>query len=110
MAANSYGFSFGDPTTPGTYNISDGTITITGFLNQQSMVIDITDSGKGMDPKAVDRVFETGFTTKKRGWGIGLALTKRIIEQYHKGKISIRWTEPGKGSCFRIELPILSKV
>jgi len=87
-----------------------GTITITGFLTQQSIVIDITDSGKGMDPKAVDRVFETGFTTKKRGWGIGLALTKRIIEQYHKGKISIRWTEPGKGSCFRIELPVISEV
>jgi signal transduction histidine kinase len=86
-----------------------GTITITGFLTQQSIVIDITDSGKGMDPKAVDRVFETGFTTKKRGWGIGLALTKRIIEQYHKGKISIRWTEPGKGSCFRIELPFVSE-
>jgi signal transduction histidine kinase len=86
-----------------------GTITITGFLTQQSIILDITDSGKGMDPKAVDRVFETGFTTKKRGWGIGLALTKRIIEQYHKGKISIRWTEPGKGSCFRIELPVISE-
>ena len=85
----------------------DGTITITGFQTQQTIVIDITDSGKGMDPKAVHRVFETGFTTKKRGWGIGLALTKRIIEQYHKGKISIRWTEPGKGSCFRIELPVI---
>ena len=88
----------------------NGTITITGFHTQQHMIIDITDSGKGMDPKAVDRVFDTGFTTKKRGWGIGLALTKRIIEQYHKGKIIIRWTEPGKGSCFRIELPIVLEV
>lgn len=83
-----------------------GTITITGTSMQNSLIIDITDTGKGMEPATVKKAFETGFTTKKRGWGIGLALTRRIVEQYHKGKIAIRWSEPGKGSSFRIELPI----
>jgi signal transduction histidine kinase len=84
-----------------------GSIQILGFQTTQNVVIEITDSGKGMDGSVQEKIFDAGFTTKKRGWGIGLALTKRIIEQYHKGKISVRWSEPGKGSCFRIELPIL---
>lgn len=83
-----------------------GTIEIKGTRVQDNLIIDITDSGKGMEPAIVKKAFETGFTTKKRGWGIGLALTKRIVEQYHKGKIAIRWSEPGKGSSFSIELPI----
>jgi signal transduction histidine kinase len=52
-----------------------------------------------------DSVFAAGYTTKKRGWGLGLALTRRIVEEYHGGKISIRWSEPGRGSCFRVEIP-----
>jgi signal transduction histidine kinase len=84
-----------------------GSIQILGFQTTQNVVIEITDSGKGMDGSVQEKIFDAGFTTKKRGWGIGLALTKRIIEQYHKGKITVRWSEPGKGSCFRIELPIL---
>jgi K+-sensing histidine kinase KdpD len=84
-----------------------GSIQILGFQTTQNVVIEITDSGKGMDGSVQEKIFDAGYTTKKRGWGIGLALTKRIIEQYHKGKISVRWSEPGKGSCFRIELPLL---
>lgn len=84
-----------------------GSIQILGFQTTQNVVIEIIDSGKGMDGSVQEKIFDAGFTTKKRGWGIGLALTKRIIEQYHKGKITVRWSEPGKGSCFRIELPIL---
>jgi len=83
-----------------------GTIEIRGSRIQNNLIIDISDTGKGMEPAIVQKAFETGFTTKKRGWGIGLALTRRIVEQYHKGKISIRWSEPGRGSSFRIELPI----
>jgi signal transduction histidine kinase len=52
----------------------------------------------------IAKVFKPGFTTKKRGWGLGLTLTKRIIEQYHKGQIYVRFSEPGKGSTFRIIL------
>lgn len=85
-----------------------GSIQIIGFQTTQNVVIEITDSGKGMDGSVQEKIFDAGYTTKKRGWGIGLALTKRIIEQYHKGKITVRWSEPGKGSCFRIELPLLS--
>lgn len=84
-----------------------GTIEIKAARMQDNLMIDITDNGKGMEPATVEKAFDTGFTTKKRGWGMGLALTRRIVEQYHKGKISIRWSEPGKGSSFRIELPIL---
>lgn len=83
-----------------------GSIEISGSRTQNILMIDITDTGKGMEPAIVKKAFETGFTTKKRGWGIGLALTKRIVEQYHKGKIAIRWSEPGKGSSFSIELPV----
>jgi signal transduction histidine kinase len=68
------------------------------------VVIDVTDTGKGISKANVANVFKPGFTTKKRGWGLGLTLTKRIIEQYHKGDIFIKWSEVGKGTTFRIEL------
>lgn len=64
--------------------------------------IDITDNGKGISKANLKKVFNPGFTTKKRGWGLGLTLTKRIIEQYHKGQIFVKWSEPGKGTTFRI--------
>ncbi len=64
--------------------------------------IDITDSGKGISKANVNRIFNPGFTTKKRGWGLGLTLTKRIVEQYHKGTIFVKWSEQGKGTTFRI--------
>lgn len=84
-----------------------GTISILGQVERSTLIIDITDSGKGMSTAEQASVFVAGFTTKKRGWGLGLALTRRIVEQYHGGTISIRWSEPGKGSCFRVEIPCL---
>lgn len=68
------------------------------------ILIDITDTGKGIPKNMVHKVFNPGFTTKKRGWGLGLSLSKRIIEQYHKGSLSVKNSEPGKGTTFRILL------
>lgn len=66
--------------------------------------IDITDSGKGIPNSKLKTVFEPGFTTKQRGWGLGLSLAKRIIEEYHGGKIFVKWSEPNVGTTFRIVL------
>ena len=66
--------------------------------------IDITDTGKGIAKQNIANVFKPGFTTKKRGWGLGLSLSKRIIEQYHQGNLFVKFTEPGKGTTFRIVL------
>lgn len=66
--------------------------------------IDITDTGKGISKLYVGSVFKPGFTTKKRGWGLGLSLSKRIIEQYHQGEIFVKHSEAGKGTTFRIVL------
>jgi signal transduction histidine kinase len=68
--------------------------------------IDISDNGRGIPPKEVKRVFQPGYTTKKRGWGLGLALAKRIVVEYHKGQIYISDSSPGRGTTFRIDLPI----
>lgn len=73
-------------------------------LPEGNVQMDITDTGKGIPKNQFKRVFEPGFTTKKRGWGLGLTLARRIIEQYHKGKIFVKWSEPGKGTTFRIML------
>ena len=69
-----------------------------------SIIIDISDTGKGISKQNLGSVFKPGFTTKKRGWGLGLTLTKRIVEQYHKGHIFIKNSETGKGTTFRIVL------
>jgi hypothetical protein len=76
-------------------------------LNQ--IQIDIIDNGKGMAKEHFETCFEPGFTTKKRGWGLGLSLCKRIIEQYFQGKISVTWSEKGQGTNFRIMLPYSSE-
>jgi len=77
----------------------------TDIVNQENnVVIDITDTGKGINMQNISKVFKPGFTTKKRGWGLGLSLSKRIIEQYHRGTISVKNSEPGKGTTFRIIL------
>lgn len=81
-----------------------GTLTINLYGIPEGLVIDITDTGKGIPKSKFSTVFEPGFTTKKRGWGLGLSLCKRIIESYHKGKIYVLNSEPGKGATFRIEL------
>lgn len=68
------------------------------------VIIDVTDTGKGISKKNISQVFKPGFTTKKRGWGLGLSLSKRIIEQYHRGELFVKQSEIGKGTCFRILL------
>jgi len=81
-----------------------GNITV-DILEMPAVVnIDVTDSGKGISKQNIPQVFMPGFTTKKRGWGLGLSLSKRIIEQYHKGEIFVKQSEPGKGTTFRIVL------
>lgn len=67
-------------------------------------IIDITDTGKGISPKNIKRVFNPGFSTKRRGWGLGLSLSKRIISEYHYGDIFVKRSEVGKGTTFRIIL------
>lgn len=81
-----------------------GKIDITVTSDQQEILIDVTDNGKGISKANIKKVFNPGFTTKKRGWGLGLTLTKRIVEQYHKGQIYVKWSEIGKGTTFRIIL------
>ena len=68
------------------------------------VTIDVIDSGKGISKQNISKVFKPGFTTKKRGWGLGLTLCKRIIEQYHNGELFVKQSEPGKGTTFRIVL------
>jgi len=72
---------------------------------EQKVVIDVHDSGKGISAANIRRVFDPGFTTKKRGWGLGLTLSKRIMESYHKGELFVKQSDMGKGTTFRIVLP-----
>lgn len=82
-----------------------GTITINILQDSDKFVlVDITDTGKGMDKKMFKTVFNPGFTTRQRGWGLGLTLAKRIVEGYHGGKIFVKNSEVGKGTTFRIAL------
>ncbi len=81
-----------------------GTIAIKVSDQTQFVYIDIIDSGKGMAKSMYKQIFQPGFTTKKRGWGLGLSLCKRIIENYHGGKIFVKGSEVGKGTTFRIVL------
>lgn len=81
-----------------------GSISI-NIKNETTQVItDITDTGKGISKQNITKVFKPGFTTKKRGWGLGLSLAKRIMEQYHKGELFVKNSEIGKGTTFRIVL------
>lgn len=73
--------------------------------NENEVQIDITDTGKGMERKFYKAIFTPGYTTKKRGWGLGLSLAKRIIEEYHKGKIFVKQSEINVGTTFRIMIP-----
>ncbi|MEL7147362.1 MAG: ATP-binding protein, partial [Bacteroidota bacterium] len=72
--------------------------------NEGKIAIDITDNGKGIPKSSISKVFSPGYTTKKRGWGLGLTLVKRIIENYHQGKIYVKYSEVEKGTTFRILL------
>lgn len=81
-----------------------GTINIDLHEKGNQILIDITDTGKGVPKSQFKTIFQPGYSTKKRGWGLGLSLAKRIIENYHNGKIFIKWSEIGKGTTFRIVL------
>ena len=81
-----------------------GTITLHMEETADKAVIEVTDTGKGIRKKDLRNVFRPGFTTKKRGWGLGLSLAKRIVEQYHRGHIFVKSSELGVGTTFRIEL------
>jgi len=83
---------------------NNGKITFELQEKDENVLIDITDTGKGVPKSQQKTIFQPGFSTKKRGWGLGLSLAKRIIENYHRGKIFIKWSESGKGTTFRIVL------
>ncbi len=82
----------------------EGAITIEIIPDEGFVHVDVTDTGKGIPTSQFRTVFEPGFTTKKRGWGLGLSLSKRIIEQYHGGRIFVKKSAPGRGTTFRISL------
>ncbi len=83
----------------------EGEIWITSGKDKNVVWVEIRDTGKGIARKNFKTVFNPGYTTKKRGWGLGLTLVKRIIEDYHRGRIFVKESEIGKGTTFRIELP-----
>lgn len=86
-----------------------GQITIYAHTEGGDVIIDVEDTGRGIEKKNVRNVFRPGFTTKKRGWGLGLSLAKRIVEEYHHGKISVLRSEVGAGTTFRIVIAALTK-
>ena len=76
-------------------------------LSEEGVVqIIFQDDGRGIEPENIKRIFEPGFSTKKRGWGLGLAFVRRIIEEYHGGRISVVQSVPGEGTSFEVILPI----
>ncbi|MDE6573843.1 MAG: ATP-binding protein, partial [Muribaculaceae bacterium] len=82
-----------------------GRVDVSVGSNPLCRFIEVADTGKGISRKNFKTVFNPGYTTKSRGWGLGLTLAKRIIEEYHNGRIFVKQSEPGKGTTFRIELP-----
>ena len=83
----------------------EGNIDVEVSADNTHVIIDITDSGKGIPKNKFETIFEPGYSTKRRGWGLGLSLTKRIVEEYHKGRIFVKRSELGKGTTFRIQVP-----
>jgi hypothetical protein len=83
---------------------SDGKISFALTRVNDRIYIDVSDTGKGIDPKYHKEIFRPGYSTKKRGWGLGLTLAKRIVEEYHKGKLFVRQSALGQGTTFRIRL------
>ncbi|MDG1508376.1 MAG: HAMP domain-containing sensor histidine kinase [Flavobacteriaceae bacterium] len=88
--------------------LGKGQLTVAITADAKNIKIDITDTGKGMSKSQFKKIFKPGFTTKKRGWGLGLSLSKRIIEDYHKGKIVVKNSEINKGTIFQIVLDKIS--
>jgi len=87
-------------------NENDSFISVSVFENGDLLIIDVEDSGLGIDRKYMNEIFKPGYSTKKRGWGLGLSLTRRIIEDYHNGKIFVLKSEKNKGTTIRITLPM----
>lgn len=83
---------------------SEGSIKVSISENNKHVIIDVHDSGKGMPPKLFKKIFDAGFTTKQRGWGLGLTLSRRIVEDYHQGKIFVESSSPKNGTVFRVVL------
>lgn len=81
-----------------------GTISIELNEKENTVAVDVSDTGKGVPKSQFKTIFQPGYSTKKRGWGLGLSLARRIVENYHQGKIFIKWSEIGKGTTFRIVL------
>jgi signal transduction histidine kinase len=81
-----------------------GCITLVASQDARKIYIDISDTGRGMSKAVQRKIFDSGFTTKSRGWGLGLPLARRIINQYHRGRLYLKYSIPGQGSAFRIEL------
>ncbi|MCR5819802.1 MAG: HAMP domain-containing histidine kinase [Bacteroidaceae bacterium] len=81
-----------------------GSISIVAMDEGKSVIVEVSDTGKGIPRSHFGSVFQPGYTTKKRGWGLGLSLAKRIVEEYHHGRIFVKNSELGKGTTFRIEL------
>ncbi len=84
-----------------------GTLKVSIFQTEKFVKINIEDTGKGLPKNLYNKIFEPGFTSKKRGWGLGLSLAKRIIEDYHNGRIKVLHSEIGKGSTMQISLKIV---
>lgn len=82
-----------------------GRIDIFLQQNKEMVEIHVKDQGKGIEKKYLKQIYKPGFTTKELGWGLGLSLVKRIVEEYHQGKIYIEYSSPGAGTCFKIILP-----
>lgn len=87
-----------------------GTLCVVLGKQGRQAVCDVIDTGKGIPSTQHMSVFQPGITTRKRGWGLGLALSRRIVEKYHKGRIFVHKSEPGKGTCMRIMLPLATKM
>jgi signal transduction histidine kinase len=83
-----------------------GKINLNVKNSDNEVIIDVSDTGKGLERNLYQAIFSPGFTTKERGWGLGLSLAKRIIEEYHKGKIFVKHSEVNVGTTFRIILPL----
>lgn len=83
------------------------TVSLTSAADGRMAFVEVSDTGKGIARKNFKTVFNPGFTTKSRGWGLGLTLAKRIVEQYHGGRIYVLRSTPGMGSTFRIDMPMV---
>ncbi len=84
----------------------DAFVELRSFVESNQLVIEIEDSGRGIEKRFFEEIFQPGYSTKKRGWGLGLSLTRRIIEKYHGGRVYIQKSAPGQGTTFRILIPL----